>query len=110
MRLSLDMCSAADFSSALPVVRMTTILRPVRNLTHYHVSLYLDGRPIVILPPCSGPSMIPTPTSEFRLEAVASMPMTGGQKRISVKVIPGPGNKGWDIVPDDDERIAVTSK
>jgi len=110
MRLSLDMCSAADFSSPVPVVRTTAILRPVRNLTHYHVSLYLDRRPIVILPPCSGPSMIATPASEFRLEAVASMPMTGGQKQVSLRVIPGPGNKGWDIVPDDDERVAITSK
>jgi hypothetical protein len=109
-RLSSDMCSVADFSPALPTVRLTSILRPVRNLTHYHVSLYLDRKQILILPPCSGPSMIATPPSEFRLDAVATMLMTGGQKQISLKVVPSPGNKGWDIVLDDDEQVAVISK
>jgi hypothetical protein len=108
--LNSDVCPAADFSPALPVVRTTTIMRPVRNLTHYHVSLYLDRKQILILPPCSGPSMIATPTSEFRLDAVAGMLMTGGQKQISLKVVPSPGNRGWDIVSDDDEQVAVISK
>jgi hypothetical protein len=100
-------CSVRDFP-ALPIVRATTILRPVRNLTPYHVSLFIDRKPVLILPPCYGPSTIATPATEFHLEAIATLLTTGGQKQIALKVVPSPGNKGWDIVADDDERVALS--
>jgi hypothetical protein len=100
-------CSVHDFP-ALPIVRATTILRPVRNLTPYHVSLYIDRKPVLILPPCYGPSTIATPATEFHLEAIATVLTAGGQKQITLKVVPSPGNKGWDVVADDDERIALS--
>jgi hypothetical protein len=98
-------CSAAGFVPAVPIVRSTTILRPVRNLTSYHVSLYVDNKPVLILPPCSGPSMIATPAAEFRIEAIANLLTAGGQKQIAMKVIPSTEDKGWDIVPEDDRPI-----
>jgi hypothetical protein len=73
-----ETCSAARFYSAPPLVRVTKVLRPVRNLTPYHVSVYLDRTPVLILPPCYGPSMIATPATEFRLEAAASQLTAAG--------------------------------
>jgi hypothetical protein len=103
-------CSAAQFSPARPVVQMSKVLRPIRNLTRYHVSVYLDRRPVLILPPCFGPSMIATPTTEFRLEAAASQLTAAGQRQIAVRVVPSVGENGWDIVADDGEPIAFTVK
>jgi hypothetical protein len=91
---------------ARPVVRRTTIDRPIRNLTPYHVSVYLDRTPVAIVPPCYGGSMITTPINEFTLEASASLPTTGGQKQVNVKVVPSGG--GWDIVPDAAEQFLLT--
>jgi hypothetical protein len=102
-------CSTAQFTPARPLVQMGKVLRPVRNLTPYHVSVYLDRRPVLVLPPCFGPSMIATPTTEFRLEAAASQLTTAGQRQIAVRVVPNAEN-GWDIVPDDGEPIAFTAK
>jgi hypothetical protein len=102
-----DVCAVSRFGSAFPLVRATTtILRPVRNLTPYHVSIYVDHRPVLIMPPCFGPSMIATPATEFRLEAIATLLTTGGQKQLPLKVVPTADDKGWDIVPDDGERVA----
>jgi hypothetical protein len=50
--------------------------------------------------------MIATPATEFRLEAIANLPTTGGQKQMALKVIPSADDKGWDIVADDGERVA----
>jgi hypothetical protein len=50
--------------------------------------------------------MITTPTSEFKLEASASLLTTGGQRQIRVKIVPNSGN-GWDILPDTGEPIAA---
>jgi hypothetical protein len=50
--------------------------------------------------------MIATPANEFRLEAIANLPTTGGQKQIALKVIPTVDDKGWDIITDDGERVA----
>jgi hypothetical protein len=74
-------------------------------LTPYHVTLFLDNVQILILPPCSGPSMITTPTAEFRIKAIANVLTTQGQKQFILKLIPSLGDKGWDVVPDDDERV-----
>ena len=106
-RMVSDVCAVSRFSSGFPLVRATnTILRPVRNLTPYHVSVYVDHRAVLIMPPCYGPSMIATPATEFRLEAIANLPTTGGQKQIALKVVPSADDKGWDIVADDGERVA----
>jgi hypothetical protein len=102
-----EACAVSKFGSAFPVVRSTsTILRPVRNLTPYHVSIYVDRRPVLIMPPCFGPSMIATPATEFRLEAIATLPTAGGQKQLALKVVPSPDDKGWDIVTNDGGRTA----
>src|SRR5262245_39376589 len=49
-------CSTTQFSSARPLIQSNNVVRPVRNLTPYHVSVYLDRRPVAVLPPCYGPS------------------------------------------------------
>ena len=106
-RMTSEVCAVSRFGSGFPLVRATTtILRPVRNLTPYHVSVYVDHRPVLTMPPCHGPSMIATPTTEFRLEAIANLPTTGGQKQIALKVVPSADDKGWDIVADDGELVA----
>ena len=106
-RMTSEVCAVSRFGSGFPLVRATnTILRPVRNLTPYHVSVYVDHRPVLIMPPCYGPSMIATPATQFRLEAVANLPTTGGQKQIALKVVPSADDKGWDIVADDGELMA----
>jgi len=94
-------CSGMDRNAPMrPLVQKASVVRPVRNLTPYYVNVYLDRKSVAILPPCYGPSMITTPTGEFKLEAAASLVLTGGQKQIQVKIVPGTGAYGWDIVPD----------
>ena len=61
------------------------------------VSVYLDRRPVLLLPPCFGPSMISTPATEFRLEAAASQLTAAGQRQIAVRLVPSPGETGWDV-------------
>jgi hypothetical protein len=92
-----ERCSP-NYRPALPMTLAASILRPVRNLTPYHVSLYVDNKPVLILPPCYGPSMIATPNTEFQIEAIANLLTAGGQKRIALKVVPDAGGKGWDVV------------
>jgi hypothetical protein len=108
-RMISKVCSVPEFSHAFePFRSASTILRPVRNLTPYHVSVYVDHKPVLIMPPCYGPSMIATPATEFRLDALASLVTAGGQRQIAVKLVPSTGNNGWDIVLDDD-RVAVAT-
>jgi len=105
-----EACSEAKFTAATPFVRTGKVLRPVRNLTPYHVSVYLDRTQVLIMPPCYGPSMIATPATEFRLDAAASLLTPGGQKQIAVRVVPSAAEAGWDIVPDAGEPVAFRSK
>jgi hypothetical protein len=93
-------------NSIRPVTQANNVVRPVRNLTPYHVSLYMDRKRVAILPPCYGPSMISTPASDFKLEASGSLVTGDGQKQIGVKILPTTGGDGWDIVPETGEPIA----
>lgn len=93
-------CAVKNISSGRPIVQRNKVMRPVRNLTVYHVTVYLDRTPLVILPPCYGPSMISTPATEFKLEAVATVLTPGGQTQVAVKIIPSAEANGWDVVPD----------
>jgi hypothetical protein len=102
-------CSTTEFSTARPLVQSNAVVRPVRNLTPYHVSIYLDRRPVTVLPPCYGPSMISTPTTEFKLEASASLLTTAGQKQIAVKIVPSASGNGWDILPTPEEPVVLTA-
>jgi hypothetical protein len=95
------------FSSARPLVQNMKILRPVRNVTPYHVMLYLDHKLVAVMPPCYGPSLIATPGTEFNLEAAGSRATTSGNKYIAVKIVPADGEAGWDIVPVIDEPVAL---
>src|SRR5262249_43058667 len=95
-RTPADVCFRTDTVPSPALVSGSTVARPIRNLTPYHVSVYLNQTPVTILPPCFGPSMIETPTADFRLEAVASMLTAGGQKQLSLKI--EPTETGWDIV------------
>ena len=87
------------------LTRTSNVSRPVRNLTPYHVSLYMDRKRVAILPPCYGPSMITTPASDFKLEAAGILLTTNGQKQIEVKILPTTGGDGWDIVPETGEPV-----
>jgi hypothetical protein len=91
-----DVCFRSTAVSVHPLVGRSKVTRPIRNLTPYHVSVYLDRAPVTILPPCFGPSMIETPPTEFRLEAVATMLTAAGQKQVPLSIVPTEG--GWDIV------------
>jgi hypothetical protein len=94
-RTPYDVCFRSA-TVAHPLVNRSKVTRPIRNLTPYHVSVYLDRAPVTILPPCFGPSMIETPPTEFRLEAVASMLTATGQRQLSLNIVPT--EAGWDIV------------
>jgi hypothetical protein len=101
-------CPAMEVGSpAGPIVQSANVVRPLRNLTPYHVSVYLDRKRVLIMPPCYGPSMIATPTTEFSLEAAASVLLSGGQKQVGLKMQPSAGGYGWDIVPDTGESVAI---
>jgi hypothetical protein len=97
-------CPAAPPSlTPRPVVQRASVAWPVRNRTPYHVAVYLDSTQVALMPPCSGPSLITTPVNGFKLQAAGSIPITGGQKQIGLKVVPAVGG-GWEIVEDDAGR------
>jgi len=102
-----DICYKGQPIPSRALVSGQKVTRPIRNLTPYHVSLYLNRTPVTILPPCYGPSMIETPPTEFRLEAVANMLTASGQKLVSLKVVPT--ETGWDIVALPGDSQASTN-
>jgi hypothetical protein len=106
-RTPADACFRSDTIPAPALVSASTVARPIRNLTPYHVSVYLNQTPVTILPPCFGPSMIETPTGGFRLEAVASLLTAGGQKQLSLSVVPT--ETGWDVVVPPTDLQASTN-
>ena len=108
-RLTPESCSVGEFTPDPPLIRLSTVLRPVRNLTPYYVNLYLDHNPVIILAPCYGRSVIATPATAFRLEATASLLTTGGQKQIGLKVVPSADGRGWDVVLDESKPVAFVA-
>jgi len=100
-------CSTDDRFVRRPMTEKSAVIRPVRNLTQYHVSVYVDQTAVMILPPCYGPSMITMPAKEFQLEAKASVLTAEGQKQVPMKIVPHSG--GWDIVQDKTDAVAITS-
>lgn len=103
-RTASDICFRSPAGLARVLVSGSKVTRPIRNLTPYHVSIYLNRTLVTILPPCYGPSMIETPPTEFRLEAVASMLSAEGQRQVPLTVVPT--ENGWDVivVPGDNQR------
>src|SRR5262249_18362755 len=91
-----DICFKSPVTPASVLVNGSKVTRPIRNLTPYNVSVFIDRALISIISTCSGPSMIVTPPGEFRLEAVASMPTAAGQRQMSLNTVPT--EAGWDIV------------
>src|SRR5262249_34294078 len=51
-RTAADICWTGAVAPARTLVRDGKVVRPIRNLTPYHVSLLLDNSPVMILPPC----------------------------------------------------------
>src|SRR5262245_32036552 len=81
-KVASEECSTDERFVRRPMTDKSNVIRPVRNLTQYHVSVYVDHTAVMILPPCYGPSMITMPTKEFQLEAKASVLTTEGQKQV----------------------------
>jgi hypothetical protein len=102
-----DICYKGQPIPSRALVSGQKVTRPIRNLTPYHVNVYLNRTPVTILPPCFGPSMIETPPTEFRLEAIASMITADGQKQVSLTVVPT--ETGWDIVALPGDSQASTN-
>ena len=104
-RVTSGTCATTEFT-ARPFVQANKVTRPIRNLTPYHVSVYLDRRPITIMAPCYGPSMIVTPAGDFQLEALANVVTAAGQKQIAVKIVATANGNGWDILPVEEPMPA----
>jgi len=97
-------CPAGSVQTPMaPIIEKQGVRRPIRNVTPYYVRLYMNRTPVAILAPCYGPSMLLTPTSGFKLEATASLPIEGGQKQLELQIIPNPKGNGWDISSSSQE-------
>jgi hypothetical protein len=102
-------CPAASVPSpARPIVYRETVLRPVRNLTPYHVRLFMNGSQVANLPPCYN-SMVQMPNYPFHLESVANLLTTEGQTQMEVKIVPNIDENGWDIVWDRNQPVPVST-
>jgi hypothetical protein len=77
-----------------------TVFYPIRNRTPYKARLYLDGRPVSVLPPCYGPTILIAYTPNFRLTAAVVLATREGQKQVQVQVVPNESQDGWDIVDE----------
>src|SRR5215831_2339513 len=72
-------CPAASIRSpASPISYKEGVLRSVRNLTPYHVRLFMNGSQVATLAPCYN-SMVMMPSYPFHLESVANLLTTEGQ-------------------------------
>ena len=81
------------------------IFYPIRNRTPYKARLYMNGRPVSVLPPCYGPTMLIAFTSNFRLAATAVLATRQGQREVKLQIVPNENEDGWDIV--DEAGIAA---
>ena len=81
-----------------------SVFYPIRNTTPYEVRLYLNGRPVRVLRPCYGPTILIAPMSNFKLAATAVLATRDGQREVKLQVFPNENQDGWDIV---DEAGAV---
>jgi hypothetical protein len=102
-------CPAASIPSpARPIAYREGVLRPVRNLTPYHVRLFMNGAQVANLPPCYQ-SMVMMPAYPFHLESVANLLTTEGQTQMEVKIVPNLDENGWDIVWDINQPVPVST-
>jgi hypothetical protein len=102
-------CPAASVPSpARPIAYREGVLRPVRNLTPYHVRLFMNGAQVANLPPCYN-SMVMMPAYPFHLESVASLLTSEGQTQMEVKTVSNIDENGWDIVWDIDQPVPVST-
>lgn len=90
---------AASRAQTIPWAGIT-VFYPIRNRTPYQARLYLNGRPVSVLPPCYGPTILIAYTSNFRLAAAAVLATRDGQKQVKLQVVPNENRDGWDIVDE----------
>ncbi|PYR96956.1 MAG: hypothetical protein DMG16_26290 [Acidobacteria bacterium] len=76
------------------------VFYPIRNRTPYQARLYLNGRPVRLLPPCYGPTMLIAFRSNFRLTAAAVLATRDGQTQVRLQIVPNENQDGWDIVDE----------
>jgi len=91
---------AAPRAPTIPWPSNRSVFYPIRNTTPYTARLYLNGRPVSVLPPCYGPTMLMAYTSNFRLAATAVLTTREGQRQVKLQVVPNENRDGWDIVDE----------
>jgi len=96
---------AASRAQTTPWPGIRQIFYPIRNRTPYKARLYMNGRPVSVLPPCYGPTMLIAFTSNFRLAATAVLATRQGQREVKLQIVPNENEDGWDIV--DEAGIAA---
>jgi hypothetical protein len=79
-----------------PVQLRSMVIRPVRNLTPYSISLVV-GRETTTIGPCFG-AMVATPMNELTISAKASIPEAGGQSEIPLQIKVNSAGTGWDVI------------
>ena len=94
----LDCATSGAQTTPWPGIRQ--IFYPIRNRTPYKARLYLNGRPVSVLPPCYGPTMLIAFTSNFRLAATAVLATRQGQREVKLQIVPNENEDGWDIVDE----------
>src|SRR5881397_2513070 len=99
----LDCATSGAQTTPWPGIRQ--IFYPIRNRTPYKARLYMNGRPVSVLPPCYGPTMLIAFTSNFRLAATAVLATRQGQREVKLQIVPNENEDGWDIV--DEAGIAA---
>ena len=99
----LDCATSRAQTTPWPGIRQ--IFYPIRNRTPYKARLYMNGRPVSVLPPCYGPTMLIAFTSNFRLAATAVLATRQGQREVKLQIVPNENEDGWDIV--DEAGIAA---
>ena len=96
---------ATSGAQTIPWPGIRQIFYPIRNRTPYKARLYMNGRPVSVLPPCYGPTMLIAFTSNFRLAATAVLATRQGQREVKLQIVPNENEDGWDIV--DEAGIAA---
>ena len=91
---------AAPRAQTIPWPSNRNVFYPIRNATPYAARLYLNGRPVSVLPPCYGPTMFMSYTSNFRLAATAVLTTREGQRQVKLQIVPNENRDGWDIVDE----------
>jgi hypothetical protein len=90
-----------------PLLVKDGIMRPLRNMTPYQVTLAIGKDTLANLGPCFG-SMVRIPEGEFTITAQAAVLDTGRQREVPMEIVVNATGTGWDVINKERSADSAT--